>query len=92
MGKNIAIVVLSLCLLLCVYQLMDSAWRASVLRGAEWQVRVAGYHVWRQACDHAAAGDRSRQKWCDAADRQTATAPPTADLNSLAADTITAKH
>lgn len=71
MGKNIAIIVLSLCLILCVYLLVAGFWNAAVLRAAEWRVRTSGFEVWRDACSHAAAGDRSRQKWCDGAAKQT---------------------
>jgi hypothetical protein len=93
MGKNIAIIILSLCLLLCVYQLFAGFWSAGVLRAAEWRVRTRGFELWRDACSHAAAGDRSRQIWCDTAAKQTIITAADAgvsdeDMKALATDIV----
>lgn len=93
MKKNIAIVVLSIALLLCLFQAGAGIWRISKIRAVERALLTSGFDVWRKACDHAAAGDRTRARWCEWAAE--ATAPSISlsaseeDLETLAVEIVT---
>lgn len=75
MKKNIAIVALAVALAICLLQSVlrsaDLALHISAARAAQREVRLAGFRVWSQACQHAAAGSAARWKWCEWAASQT---------------------
>lgn len=70
--SNIAITVLSAALLFAIGAYISACTTVSQIRTTHRLVRLSSQKIWRQGCEHAAAGDPKRSRWCDWAAKETA--------------------